>query len=150
VREIGAGEATPAQWNLAIAFGVLAALVCGLGWAVLAVQTDREFGFAAVGVGYTVGWSVFIGSGQKRGRNLQWVSLASVVLGLIVGKYFAFAHVVVTRVEAAHGLSLFDPQLIRFFVAVLRDVLSPFDFLWVLLAFRGAWKIPEAKPVLTG
>jgi hypothetical protein len=117
---------------------------------VFAVQTDREFGFAAVGVGYAVGWSVFIGSGQKRGRNLQWVSLASAVLGLIVGKYFVFAHAVVTRVEAAHGLSLFDPQLIRFFVAVFPDVLSPFDFLWVLLAFRGAWKIPEAKPVLTG
>ena len=149
LQEIHAGEATPAQLNLAIGFGVVAAVTCGALWALLAAQTDREFGFAAVGVGYVAGACVFIASGRKRGRNLQWVALASAVLGLFVGKYFAFAHAAVTRVEEARGLSLFDPRLMRFFVAVFPEVLSPFDFVWVLLAFRGAWRIPEAKPVLT-
>jgi len=145
--EILTAAPTPAQFKLAIFFGVATAIVCGAAWALAVVRTHYEFGYAAAGVGYAVGWGVVLGSGGKRGRNLQRLSVACAVLGLIVGKYFAFAHAVVMQVDGFQGRSLFDPRLVPIFAFVLRSVLSPFDFLWALLAFRGSWKVPERKAV---
>jgi hypothetical protein len=147
LNELEAEKATVVKMPIALAGGVLAALLCGALWATIAVLTNLEIGYAAVGVGFATGWGVVLGAGQKRGKNLQWLAVGCSVLGLIVGKYFIVAHAVITHVEGAKDVSYFDPRLVPLFFEVLPKVLTPFDALWVFIALRVAWRVPKAKTV---
>ncbi len=134
----------------ALGGGILAAILCGAAWAAMVVVTNFEIGYAAVGVGIVVGYGVLLGAGKKRGRNLQWIALACSVLGLLLGKYFTIAHLIIANVEEAKELSHFDPRLVAVFFRALPDFLSPFDALWVFIALRVAWKIPKPTTIQLG
>jgi hypothetical protein len=145
--ELRSEQAAVGHYPAAIGGGIVAALLCGAAWAAMVVVTDVEIGYAAVGVGLVVGWGVLLGARKKRGRELQWIALACSVFGLVVGKYFTIAHLVITKNPDARNLSHFDPRLVQFFFSHLPSFLSPFDALWVFIALRVAWRIPKPRAV---
>jgi hypothetical protein len=147
VRELDAERATAVKLPPAIVMGVLSAIVCGAAWALIAVLANLEIGFAAIGVGFVTSWGVLFGAGQKRSRELQWIAVACSVLGLVVGKYFIVAHAIVTYAKGAEGMSMFEPRLVLVFLENFAKFLSPWDLLWVFLAFRVAWRVPKPRDV---
>jgi hypothetical protein len=148
--ELRSEEAEAVHYPAAVGGGIIAAVLCGAAWAAMVVITDVEIGYAAVGVGFLVGYGVLLGARKKRGRNLQWIAIGCSVLGLVLGKYFTVAHMIITHVEGAKDLSHFDPRLVPVFFKVLPSFLSPFDALWVFIALRVAWRIPKPRAVQVG
>jgi hypothetical protein len=147
LNELEADKATVIKMPLALAGGVIAAVLSGAAWATMIVVTHMAIGYAALGVGFLTGWGVVLGAGNKRGRKLQWLAVGCSLLGLIMGKYFAVAHEIINHTEGAQDLSYFDPRLVRFFFDVFPQTLRPFDILWVILALRFAWRVPKPKTV---
>jgi hypothetical protein len=75
---------------LALAAGLIAALVAGGIWAGLVFATNMEIGYVAWGVGLLVGLAMSRVTSQ-RSRQLAVAAAAFAVLGLIAGKAFIFA-----------------------------------------------------------
>jgi short subunit fatty acids transporter len=75
---------------LALAAGVVAALVAGALWAGLVFATNTEIGFVAWGVGLLVGYAMSRVT-VARTRQLGYAAAACAVIGLLAGKAFIFA-----------------------------------------------------------
>jgi hypothetical protein len=148
VSELESEKAAPAHLLPAIAAGVIASILCGAAWATIAVITDFEIGYAAVGVGFVTGWGVVLGAGRKKGPNLQWLAVCCSILGLVIGKYFVVAHAIVTHVKGLEGASMIDPGIFQIVLDFFPKMLTPFDGLWVFIALRIAWRVPRQARVL--
>ena len=73
---------------LAIAAGVVAALVGAAIWAIVTDMTGYQIGLMAIAVGFLVGYAVqFLGKGIE--RPYQYVGAACALLGCVLGNYFA-------------------------------------------------------------
>lgn len=75
--------------TLAIAAGLCAAIIAGIGWAFLVRVTGYEVGYAAWGVGLLVGWAMTQVT-VNRSRSLANTAATLAVAGLIVGKLAIF------------------------------------------------------------
>jgi hypothetical protein len=146
-QEIEAEKATSVRLLPAIAGGLVAAILCGIAWTAMVVLTDMEIGYAAVGVGLAAGYGVLLAAGKKKSAELQVVAVLSAILGLVLGKYFTVAYLIVKNVKDAQGVSCFDPRLFRIFVELLPRMLSFWDALWAFIALRIAWRIPRPSAV---
>jgi hypothetical protein len=129
---------------------LIVAAVGAVVWGLVIVWTGYEVGFLAVGLGFLTGMAAVIGSRGKRGLALQVVAVVAALLGIVFGKYYAFVEIGKDAVEedlgpgAAAGISLFDPEIFRFFVESLDEIVSGFDLLWIALAAYMAWRIPKS------
>ncbi|MGA9520993.1 MAG: hypothetical protein WBV82_05990 [Myxococcaceae bacterium] len=121
---------------------IVGAIVAAALWAVLEVITEVRIGFIAVGVGWAVGQIMRLGAGRARNAALQTIAAAVSVGGLVLARYFVFAHWGKEQL-AASGLEIgyFDSDLVSGFLASFGELLSPFDALWVFLAASAAWKL---------
>lgn len=142
-----AAESAGGRFGAALAAGLAAAAACGALWAALIVLTEREIGFAAVGVGWAVAHAMRLASGGRRGPRLQKAALGCSLLGLVLGKFFFVAHAMREMTDNDPGrppgfhLSYFDPRMFRFFARVLPHMLTIYDALWLFLALSAAWRI---------
>jgi hypothetical protein len=75
--------------TLALAAGIVAALVAGGLWALLVQLTGYEIGYAAWGVGLLVGLAMSRVT-VNRSKQLAGLAAAFAVLGLVAGKAFIF------------------------------------------------------------
>jgi signal peptidase I len=125
-----------APFGLALIAGLAAAVAGGLAWGLVVKWTDYEVGIAAWGVGALVGYAVLAAAGGRKGSDLQAVAVAFALLGVLLGKYLAFAFVVQ---ESLPAVGLFSGDMITFFREALRDVFGLFDVLWIGLAVATAW-----------
>jgi hypothetical protein len=134
-REIASTASVPG----AIVGGAIGALAGGAAWALIAIVTNLEVGYVAVGVGFLAGFGAFLGAGKKKGKQVQIVAVACALLGLLVGKYAT----VVTFVNREYGVdvSYFDGRMIQVFLENLKDVMQPMDVLWIVLAFLAAVRV---------
>jgi Trk-type K+ transport system membrane component len=82
--------ATDDRAPLALALGLVTALVAGGLWAVLTFVTGLEIGYAAWGVGLLVGIAMSRVT-NARTRQLAYAAAGFAVLGLLAGKIFIFA-----------------------------------------------------------
>jgi hypothetical protein len=74
---------------IALAAGVVAALVAGGLWALLVLSTGYELGYAAWGVGLLVGGAMSRVT-ANRSRQLAMAAATFALLGLVLGKAFIF------------------------------------------------------------
>jgi hypothetical protein len=75
---------------LALAGGVVAALVGAAIWAIVTDMTGYQIGWMAVGVGFLVGYAVrYLGKGIE--PSFQYVGAVCALLGCLLGNYFAMA-----------------------------------------------------------
>ena len=58
----------------ALSFGVAAAVLGCIGYALLRIVTGWTIGYAAIGVGYMVGWAMRRAAKQHGGRRYQWAA----------------------------------------------------------------------------
>jgi hypothetical protein len=75
---------------LALALGLVMALIAGGLWALIVFVTNAEIGFAAWGVGLLVGLAMSRVT-QNRTQQLAYAAAAFALLGLLAGKIFIFA-----------------------------------------------------------
>ena len=139
---------------LAVAAGLVAALVGAVAWALIVKWTDYEIGIAAWGIGLLSGAAVALAAGRARGPVLQAIAVASALVGILLGKYLSYAMVVQDEAkEAGVDLGLFSGEIREFFRDDLGDVFGLFDLLFVGLAVYTAWRAlqperePDAQPV---
>ncbi|WP_373045373.1 hypothetical protein [Vulgatibacter sp.] len=147
-KDLAAEKNLGSRFPVALAAGIAGALVAAGVWAAIVVFTEYEVGYVAVLVGYLAGMGVKLGAGKARGKSLQITAAALGLFGLVVAKYFIFAHFFAASL-AEDGISAgpFDPTILAIFPVALPGMLSPFDLLWVLLALSTAWKVPAASKV---
>lgn len=129
--------------------GVLAAVIGGVVWGFIATRTGYEIGYVAWGVGMLSGLAVVIFARGRKGLVMQAVAVLSGLMGITVGKYYAFVHYLRQALVEQYGanageVSMFSARVVQFFVEKFTVMLSGFDALWVVLAVVTAWRIPKA------
>jgi MFS family permease len=117
---------------LALAAGIIAALVGAAIWAVITDTTGYKIGLIAVAVGFVVGFAVrVLGKGIE--RPYQYVGAACALLGCVLGNYFG----IVGSVAADRQIDFFT-ELSRIPVDTAIDVMrrsfQPMDLLFYAIA----------------
>lgn len=142
-----ATEPSGPKYSLAVVGAVTVAVVGGLVWAIIVVQSGYEVGFVAWGIGIFAGFVVaYLARGVT--VSLQVIAVLASGLGILLGKYVTFVHQL--RVTADDLLSgaggqfgYFGSNSCRLFRESLGDVFSAHDLLWIGLAVVSAWRIAE-------
>jgi hypothetical protein len=147
--ELASANAPPDVLPRAVAMGALGALLGAGVWAAVLIITNFEIGYLAVLVGFLAGMGVKYGARGATGRQLQKVAVACTFVGLLATKYLVFAHYLSAE-AAKEGVAFgyFSPGMLMTFPRALVSMLSPFDLLWLFLAFSSAWRVP-APPRVT-
>jgi hypothetical protein len=128
----------------AIAAGLAAALVGGIVWGLIVKITDYEVGFVAWGIGFIAGSAVVAATRGAKGPRLQVIAVVSALLGILLGKYLAFAFTVQDDAESVgDSIGLLSGDMFSLFRNNLDVVFSFFDLLWVGFAVFTAWRIPQ-------
>jgi hypothetical protein len=131
--------------------GLLAAIIGGVLWGIITIATNKEYGIAAIGIGFLAGGGVLLFSGRKKGMPLQIIACVASVLGILVGKYWIFMSqfkgIIGERygAEAVKNIDFLSLETMQVFWTNIVSMLSGFDALWVLLAVITAWGM--LKPV---
>jgi hypothetical protein len=134
----------------AVLAGLVAAVAGGVGWALIAVTTDYEIGFAALGIGILAGYAVVLATRGRKGLPLQVTAILSSLLGIALGKYFTYVWDLKDAVrdefgdEAADSIGFLDSEVIDLFVEDADRVFGGYDLLWAAFAVYAAWRIPRA------
>jgi hypothetical protein len=79
----------------AVGFGVAAALITSFMWYAIVVFSGYELGIIAIGVGWVVAQAVILGSGRKRGPNLQILSILLIAVAMGLSEYLIVRHFIV-------------------------------------------------------
>jgi signal peptidase I len=116
--------------------GLAASVAGGLAWGFLVDWTDYEIGIAAWGVGALVAYAMLLAAGGRKATKLQAAAVVLALLGVLLGKYLAFAFVVQQSLPAVGVLS---GEMLSFFREALSDVFGLFDLLWIGFAVGTAW-----------
>jgi signal peptidase I len=122
---------------LPLLVALLAAVAGGVAWGLVVKWTDYEVGIAAWGVGALVGYAVLTAAAGRKAPELQVVAVVGALLGIVLGKYLAFAFVVQETLGGQVGL--FSGDMVSFFRDALSEVFGLFDVLWIGLAVATAW-----------
>lgn len=139
---------------LAVAAGLVAAVVGGVAWGLVVKWTEYEIGIVAWGIGFLVGAAVVAATRGGKGPALQAVAVVSALLGILLGKYLGYAFAIQEEADQAGvQLGLFSSEMRTFFRDDLGSVFGLFDLLWIGLALFTAWRAlqrqePEPEPEL--
>lgn len=137
----------------AVIGALISSIVSGVIWALIAIGTEREVGFIAIGVGLLAGSLVYTFSGNKRGFTFQTIAITGSVFGIILGKYFLFLTLVAEaskelanmEMTAYSYFSSSPLETIQPFVEFLQETLSPYDILWIALAVSSSMRLHKER-----
>ena len=132
-----------ARLPLAAAAGLVTALVGAGLWAALVAATHVKIGYAAIGVGFLVGWTVR-NVGQGHNPAYGYVGAVLALLGCVTGDVLSDC------VSAANQsgqplttiLSHLTPNLV---VELLKAGFSPLDALFYFIALRAGYRYSFIK-----
>jgi signal peptidase I len=119
------------SFGLAALAAVVAAAAGAIGWGLVVRWTDYEVGIAAWGVGALVGYAVLAGAGGRKSSDLQVLAVAGALVGVLGGKYLAFAF--------ANELPTLSGDTLSLFLDNVGPLFGLFDLLWIGLAVATAW-----------
>ena len=122
--------------GLAVLAGIAAAVVGGIAWGLVAKWTDYEVGIVAWGIGYVTGFAVERAAGGRRTVDLQVFAIVAALLGILIGKYLAFAFV---QQELGFPYGVLSGDMLTLFRENLDAAFSLYDILWIGLAVVSAW-----------
>lgn len=127
--------------------GLLAAIVGGLVWALIAKFANSEWSAIALLIGFGCGFGVNALSQGGKGILFQLVGVTTSIFGIFLGKYLSFFLVFKDFItedygaEAASQVGILSLDTFQFFVETYRDIADPYDLLWIGVAIYGAWAI---------
>src|SRR5215218_5261395 len=143
-------RAGPTRWLDVAAgagLGLAAAAAGALGWFLMVLISDTQYGIIALAVGLLVGKAVVLGSGAARSRRLQLISVGITLLGLIAAEYLIGRHFLAPFVAEDGGGPV--PVLLApgDAIALVRDGLTadPWTLVFWALALWPAWRIPAPR-----
>jgi hypothetical protein len=117
---------------LALAAGVVAALVGAAIWAIVTDVTGYQIGWMAVAVGFIVGYSVrYLGKGVE--RPYQYVGAMCALLGCVLGNYFAMAGYAAQQLHADIFTVISRIPLDKA-LSVMQESFQPMDLLFYAIA----------------
>jgi hypothetical protein len=137
---------------LAIVVGAIAAAIGGIVWYIFAIITGIEFGYISLGLGYMVGFGVYLGAGKKRGHQLQIISALLAIVAIIVIEKFIFDHVLNEYIQnnpaefpafptgESISISFFEPEFWKSFI-------SPIGLLIYAIGIYLAYKFPKLRKI---
>jgi hypothetical protein len=128
----------PENFPLAIAAGLVVAVVGAGIWAAITVATDFQIGIMAVALGYAVGYAIkAVGHGrsQKFGILGAACSLIGCVLGNLLSAILIYAQQ--THMPATTVLSQANPD---FLFSLMRDFTKALDFLFYGIAIYEGYR----------
>jgi len=137
---------------LAIVVGAIAAAIGGIVWYFVAIGTGMEIGYISLGLGYVIGFGVYLGAGKKRGHQLQIISALLAVVAIIVIEKFIFDHFLNEYIQnnpaefpdfpvgQSISISFFEPEFWKSFV-------SPIGLLIYAIGIYLAYKFPKPRKI---
>ncbi|PZD97455.1 hypothetical protein DNH61_02435 [Paenibacillus sambharensis] len=117
---------------------LLAAVVGGALWALIAELTNHEIGIIAWAIGGLAGYAVYFTAGRNVSAVHQAVAVIASVLGIILGKYFILAYSVTMSISG-----IFDSELLTFYVENISKAFEMMDLIFLALAVITAWQLPS-------
>jgi signal peptidase I len=144
-------EAEQSRYLAAVVAGLCAALTGALAWGLVAKWTGHEYGFIAWGVGVLVGVFVQL-AGRGKAIVLQGIAVGAATLGVLLGKYLAFAFIVHDSfangsVVGSNGTTIYlgssspgvvSSAMLNLFRHDLASIFSRLDVLWFATAVVSA------------
>ncbi|WP_240321612.1 hypothetical protein [Paenibacillus sp. O199] len=130
--------------GMPIVGGLLAAIVGGIVWAVIAAMTERELGLIAIVIGALAGYAVVLFSNKRIATAHKAIAVIFALIGILLGKYLTVVYFTSELFSDASMLDLvFDGEMVSAFVDTFTDYFSePVDLLFIVLAIVSAWQIP--------
>lgn len=124
--------------------GLLAAVVGGIVWAVIAAMTERELGLIAIVIGALTGYAVVLFSNKRIATVHKVIAVIFALIGILLGKYLTVVYFTSELFSDASVMDLvFDGEMVSAFVETFTDYFSePVDLLFIVLAIVSAWQIP--------
>jgi hypothetical protein len=122
----------------AVVAGCIAGLIGAAVWAVIAIFTQHEIGWIAIGVGFLVGFAVRVAG---RGFEVRYAAIggALALAAVVAGKILALCGLIAKQ----ENISFWD-VLGNFpfseLPAVMRETFEPMDLLFYALAVWMGWK----------
>jgi hypothetical protein len=132
----------------ALAYGAAAGITGAALWYAIVSTTQHELGIIAIGIGWLVAQGVVLGSGRKRGMNLQVLSVLLTVAAMAGAEYFILRDQLVAYVlqkygaESAARVPVFLPLDVAwdFVTSAIQDDAGTLVF-WAIAVFT-AFRIP--------
>jgi hypothetical protein len=130
--------------GMPIVGGLLAAVVGGVVWVVIAAMTERELGLIAIVIGALTGYAVVLFSNKRIATVHKVIAVIFALIGILLGKYLTVVYFTSELFSDASMMDLvFDGEMVRAFVETFTDYFSePVDLLFIVLAIVSAWQIP--------
>ncbi|KOY13176.1 hypothetical protein AMS66_29485 [Paenibacillus xylanivorans] len=124
--------------------GLLAAVIGGIVWAVIAAMTERELGLIAIVIGALTGYAVVLFSNKQIATVHKVIAVIFALIGILLGKYLTVVYFTSELFSDASMMDLvFDGEMVSAFVETFTDYFSePVDLLFIVLAIVSAWQIP--------
>src|SRR5699024_2954234 len=114
---------------------IVAAIVGGIVWAVIAITMYSELAIVAWGIGGLAGYAVSLPSKDNMSGIYKIVAVLASFFGIVLCKYIFFSN------QFRGGL--FDSYTINVFFKNLGLYFGAMDILFVILAVVTAWQIPS-------
>ena len=129
---------------LALVAGLLGAAVAGLIWYYFVTLTGIQFGLISILMGWLVGKSVVWGSGNRRGKPLQLLSLSLTIVAIIFSEYLILNHYFIEEFGSGYGnLTLSD--FLRMYGLYFTQASGFINLLFYGIALWQAYKTPRMR-----
>lgn len=129
---------------LPIVGALIAAVLGGALWAVIAAQTEKEIGLIAIVIGAMAGYAVVLFSNKRIATIHKIIAVVFSLVGILLGKYFTVTYFTAELFNDTSVMDLvFTGEMISAFAENIQEYFSdPLDALFILLAVVSAWRIP--------
>lgn len=137
---------------LAIVAGAIAAAIGGVVWYFVAIGTGMEIGYISLGLGYIIGFGVYLGAGKKRGHQLQIIAALLAVISIIIIEKFIFDYFandyVQSHLSEFPGFSAGQKISVSFFEPEFwKNFVSPIGLLIYAIGIYLAYKFPKPRKI---
>ena len=124
---------------LSVVAALLAAIIGGAIWALIAVLTEYELGLIAWGIGGLVGFAVTIFSRPAITVVHQVIAVILSLVGILLGKYFIVGYFMSESISG-----IFGSDTMSIFIENFGEFFGGMDIVFVLFAVITAWRLPQS------
>jgi hypothetical protein len=147
------GEEKKVNMGGAIGLGAIASVVGGVIWYYITLGTGSEFGYVAIGLGYMVGYAVYLGAGKNRAHKIQIAAGLITIVTIFITEWYIYNHFL-TEYFFAHPdefpaeLERGSPVQIDMFSPVfLQSFLSPISLLIYAIGAYVGYQVPKPQKI---